>query len=133
MNTQVLMSQADKIAENSLLKLVGRVGMAASLPILLVGMSWLGNTLWSLNAEQAKLGGRIDVLAGLMTERTADRYTQQDARRDLQLLESRNAEQDRRLVETQSLMKEVFQRLRDVEIMVRMPVSPPQTAPPSRR
>lgn len=58
-----LSERAEGIAENSFLKLIGRVGMASAFPVLIALSSWLGSTLWSMNAEQAKLSARIDVLS----------------------------------------------------------------------
>lgn len=57
-----LSDKADRIAENSFLKLIGRVGMATAFPVLIAMSTWLGSTLWNMNAEQAKLIGRVDVL-----------------------------------------------------------------------
>lgn len=62
MTGQELSDRADRIAENSFLKLIGRVGMATAFPVLVLMSTWVGNTLWSINAEQGRLAGRIDVL-----------------------------------------------------------------------
>jgi len=58
-----LADRAESIAENSFLKLIGRLGMASAFPILVAGTAWLGSTIWAINSEQAKLTGRIDVLS----------------------------------------------------------------------
>ena len=58
-----LSDRAEHIAENSFLKLIGRVGMASAFPVLVLMSTWVGNTLWSINAEQARLSARIDVLS----------------------------------------------------------------------
>lgn len=63
MTGQDLSDRADRIAENSFLKLIGRIGMASAFPVLIASMTWLGSTLWAMNAEQAKLSARIDVLS----------------------------------------------------------------------
>jgi len=74
MTGQELTDRADRIAENSFLKLIGRVGMASAFPVLIAGMTWLGSTLWSINSEQARLSGRIDVL----TERVGTNLVRSD-------------------------------------------------------
>lgn len=62
MNAQQLEDWADRKSESGILKLVARWGMTASIPVMLAAMTWIGSTLWSINAEQARLSGRIDVL-----------------------------------------------------------------------
>ena len=63
MTGQELTDRADRIAENSFLKLIGRIGMASAFPVLIALSTWLGSVLWSINNEQGKLSGRIDVLS----------------------------------------------------------------------
>lgn len=107
MTGEQLTSKADQIAENAFLKLVGRVGMAAAFPVLIASMSWLGSTLWALNAEQAKLSARMDVLTEQIKSNMEDRYRSGDAVRDFRLRDQKDLEQDRRI-------NELIQRMQDL-------------------
>lgn len=82
MTGQELTDRADRLAENSILKLVGRLSMAAVVPILLACMSWVATTLWGVNSEQVKLSGRIDVLSERVGQNL---YRGSEAERDLKL------------------------------------------------
>lgn len=97
MNARELTDKADSIAENAFLKLIGRVGMASAFPVLVASMTWLGSTLWSLNAEQSKLAGKVDVLTERLSISMDDRYRGSDARKDFRAVEQKNEEQDKRL------------------------------------
>ena len=69
MTGQELSDRADRIAENSFLKLIGRIGMATSFPVLIAISTWVGTTMWSLNTEQAKLRGELTGRIDVLTER----------------------------------------------------------------
>jgi hypothetical protein len=69
MTGQELSDRADRIAENSFLKLIGRLGMASAFPVLIAMSTWVGTTLWSLNTEQAKLRGELTGRIDVLTER----------------------------------------------------------------
>lgn len=97
MNARELTDKADQWAENAFLKLIGRVGMASAFPVLIASMSWLGSTLWSMNAEQGKLAGRIAVLTTTIELQMSGRYRDTDAARDFRARDQKDAEQDRRL------------------------------------
>lgn len=75
MTGQELSDRADKIAENSWLKLIGRFSMIGAMPVVATGSFWIGSVLWSINNEQGKLSARIDVLTeriGTSVIRSAD-------------------------------------------------------------
>jgi hypothetical protein len=97
MTGEQLTNKADQIAENAFLKLIGRIGMASAFPVLIASMTWLGSTLWALNAELSKQSGRIDVLTERIGLTMDDRYKASDARRDFLLRDQKDVEQDRRL------------------------------------
>jgi hypothetical protein len=97
MNARELTDKADSIAENAFLKLIGRVGMASAFPVLVTAMTWGGNTLWDMKAEQAKLSGKVDVLTERLSAQMDDRYRGSDARRDFLTVIQKNEEQDKRL------------------------------------
>lgn len=111
MTGEQLTDKADRIAENAFLKLTGRLGMASAFPVLIASMSWLGSTLWHLNAEQAKLTGRIDVLTDILTGNTGDRYRSSDALRDFKLRDQKDAEQDRRIEDILREIQRVVDRM----------------------
>lgn len=69
MTGQELTDRADRIAENSWLKLIGRAGMATAFPVLVYMSSWVGTTLWSINTEQAKMRGEFTARIDVLTER----------------------------------------------------------------
>lgn len=109
MTGEQLTEKADRIAENAFLKLIGRLGMASAFPVLIASMTWLGSTLWHLNAEQAKLAARIDILTERLDSNMGDRYRATDALRDLKLRDQKDAEQDRRI---EDILREI-QRIVD--------------------
>lgn len=96
MNSRQLNEWADEKAESGVLKLIARWGMTASIPVILAAMTWIGNTLWQMNSDQAKLAGRIDVLVERVSGLT-NLYRQSDAERDLKLRDFRLNEIDRTL------------------------------------
>lgn len=69
MTGQELSDRADRIAENSFLKLIGRIGMASTFPLVIALSTWVGTTLWSLNTEQAKMRGEFTGRLDVLTER----------------------------------------------------------------
>lgn len=76
---------ADQKAESGLLKLVGRGAMVASVPMALAAMTWLGTTLWQINATLASQGGKIDALTERITSAAEGRYRSSDAEKDFKI------------------------------------------------
>jgi hypothetical protein len=122
MNAQQLTDKADELAENGVLKLLGRFFMIISAPAIV----WLGAVMWDFSKEQAQtkgqltssieqVRGEIAVLRATVELKMTDRYTATDAKRDQQLLDQRNTEQDRRLTENSTAIKENRDRIRILE------------------
>lgn len=111
MTGEQLTNKAERFAENAFLKLIGRVGMASAFPVLIASMTWLGSTLWSLNADQAKLTARIDVLTERIEGNMSDRYRSTDALRDFKLRDQKDAEQDRRIEDILREVQRVVDRM----------------------
>lgn len=110
MNARELTDKADQWAENAFLKLIGRIGMASAFPVLIASMSWLGSTLWAMNAEQARLAGKVDVLTERISTQMEDRYRASDALRDFKARDQKDAEQDRRIDRFESRVDRIESR-----------------------
>jgi hypothetical protein len=122
MNAQQLTDKADQWSENGVLKLLGRYFMLISVPALI----WLSTVMWDFSKEQALTKGQfmtsmeqlrsdLAVLKATVDLKMTDRYTATDAKRDQLLLDQRNAEQDRRLGDLVTSMKENRERIRVLE------------------
>lgn len=94
MNVRQINEWADEKSESGMLKLIARWGMTASIPVMIVAMTWIGSTLWHMNTEQAKLSGRIDVLVERISQLT-NLYRHSDADRDFKWRDYRLNEIDR--------------------------------------
>lgn len=97
MNAGELFDRADQIAENAFLKLISRISMALAAPIVAVGITWFGNTLWTINNSQGEMKGQIALLAQQVTQISEGKYTSGDAARDSKAQTVKDNEQDRRL------------------------------------
>lgn len=97
MNAQQLTDRADQLAENAFLKLVARLSMALAAPIVAVGITWFGNTLWSINAIQGEMQGQIKLLSQRLDDAVTGKYTANDASRDAKAQAIKDSEQDRRI------------------------------------
>lgn len=97
MNARELFDKADEIAENAFLKLVSRISMALAAPIVAVGISWFGNTLWTINNSQGEMKGQINLLSQQVATISEGKYTSNDAARDAKAQTVKDNEQDRRL------------------------------------
>lgn len=97
MNARELYDRADQISENAFLKMVSRVSMALAAPIVAVGITWFGNTLWTINNSQGELAGKIALLAQQIAQISEGKYTVNDANRDAKAQTVKDNEQDRRL------------------------------------
>lgn len=97
MNARELYDRADQIAENAFLKMVSRVSMALAAPIVAVGITWFGNTLWTINSAQAELSGKFALLAQQIAQLSEGKYTVNDANRDAKAQLVKDNEQDRRI------------------------------------
>ena len=90
-------NKADEIAENAFLKLISRLSMALAAPIVAVGITWFGNTLWTINNSQGEMKGQINLLAQQVGQISEGKYTANDASRDAKAQTVKDGEQDRRL------------------------------------
>lgn len=118
MTGQELSDKADRLAENSFLKLIGRVGMATAFPVLVMMSTWVGNTLWSISAEQAKMRGEFTARIDVLTERIGTNiirssdvdlgFKLRDQR--IEYLEKSDLELQRRLNELGSRIQRIEQR-----------------------
>lgn len=97
MNARELYDRADQIAENAFLKIVSRISMALAAPIVAVGITWFGNTLWNINTAQGELSGKFALLAQQIAQLSEGKYTVNDANRDAKAQLVKDTEQDRRL------------------------------------
>lgn len=97
MNARELYDRADSIAENAFLKVVSRISMALAAPIVAVGITWFGNTLWTINNAQGELSGKIALLTQQITQLSEGKYTSNDANRDAKAQVIKDNEQDRRI------------------------------------
>lgn len=97
MNASELFDKADEIAENAFLKLISRLSMALAAPIVAVGITWFGNTLWTINNSQGEMKGQINLLAQQVGQISEGKYTANDASRDAKAQTVKDNEQDRRL------------------------------------
>lgn len=111
MNAQQITDAADTIAENAFLKLIGRAGMVAALPVVLAGGTWLGNTLWTLNGEQARLSGQIAVLTSRIELQMSDRYRGADADRDFKLRDQKVIDLERRVTSIEARLETRIRRV----------------------
>ncbi len=107
MNARELFDKADEIAENAFLKLVSRISMALAAPIVAVGITWFGNTLWTINNSQGEMKGQINLLAQQVGQISEGKYTANDASRDAKAQTVKDNEQDRRL----TTLENRFERL----------------------
>lgn len=97
MNARELYDRADSVAENAFLKLFSRISMALAAPIVAVGLTWFGSTLWSINNSQGELKGQVNLLAQQVAQIGEGKYTANDAARDAKAQTIKDTEQDRRL------------------------------------
>lgn len=97
MNARELFDRADQIAENAFLKLVSRISMALAAPIVAVGITWFGSTLWTINNLQGEMKGQIALLSQQLNQVAEGKYTANDAARDAKAQNIKDSEQDRRL------------------------------------
>lgn len=97
MNSKELYDRADQAAENAFLKLVSRFSMALAAPIVAVGLTWFGNTLWQINNSQGEMKGQINVLTQRLDDAVSGKYTANDAARDAKAQSIKDSEQDRRI------------------------------------
>jgi hypothetical protein len=102
MNTQQLTNRADQIAENAFLKLIGRLSMALSAPVVAVGITWFGNTLWTINNSQGEMRGQIALMSQQLNQLSEGKYTANDAARDAKAQAVKDTEQDRRISQIES-------------------------------
>lgn len=114
MNARELYDRADSIAENAFLKLVSRISMGLAAPIVAVGITWFGNTLWTINNSQGELGGKIALLAQQIAQLSEGKYTVNDANRDAKAQTVKDNEQDRRL----NALETRFERLQPLQPLV---------------
>lgn len=106
MNTREITDRADVLAENGVLKLLGRVAMAASAPAII----WLGVTLWDISREQGRLQGKLDLLVERIDRASEDRYRAGDAIRDFKLRDQKDRQQDLRIDRNERRIDGVEQR-----------------------
>lgn len=97
MNANQLYDAADRVAENAFLKIVSRISMAMAAPIVAVGITWFGNTLWTINNSQGEMKGQINLLAQQVSQISEGKYTANDAGRDAKAQTIKDNEQDRRI------------------------------------
>ncbi len=97
MNARDLSDKADQIAENAFLKLTSRISMAMAAPVVLIGITWFGSTLWTINNSQGELKGQVGLLSQQVSQISEGRYTANDAARDAKTQTVKDSEQDRRI------------------------------------
>jgi len=114
MNARELYDRADSIAENAFLKVVSRISMALAAPIVAVGITWFGNTLWTINNAQGELSGKIALLTQQITQLSEGKYTSNDANRDAKAQSIKDSEQDRRI----GALETRFERLQPLQQLV---------------
>lgn len=102
MNARELYDRADQISENAFLKMVSRISMALAAPIVAVGITWFGNTLWTINNSQGEMKGQINLLAQQVSQISEGKYTANDASRDAKAQTVKDNEQDRRILTLES-------------------------------
>jgi hypothetical protein len=87
--------RADKWAENALLRLVGRCGQAVIAPIVVAGILWLGNLLWTFNNTMTQSTFQIQDLS-----KNLDRalVSLDSVTREISDLRIKNADQDQQLI-----------------------------------
>lgn len=112
MNSRELLDKADQIAENAFLKLISRISMALAAPIVAVGISWFGNTLWTINNSQGEMKGQIALLAQQVSQISEGKYTANDAARDSKAQTVKDNEQDRRLTTIESRVERLQSDMR---------------------
>lgn len=110
MNARELFDKADEIAENAFLKLVSRISMALAAPIVAVGITWFGNTLWTINNSQGEMKGQINLLAQQVGQISEGKYTANDASRDAKAQTVKDNEQDRRLTTLENRLERAIPR-----------------------
>ena len=114
MNARELTDRADQLSENGILKLIGRWGMTITLPMVSGSLLWLGNVLWDMKAEQARLSGQIALLAQQITQLSESKYTANDANRDAKAQIIEDNEQDRRI----GALETKFERLQALQPLI---------------
>lgn len=87
--------------ENSTKQEKWHVGKEVPIAVLFTLLVQTGGGIWWL----AQVSAKIDYAIAAMAEFKADRYTQADARRDLELLRSHDNEHDRRLAVLESQLE----------------------------
>jgi hypothetical protein len=97
MNAKQLYDHADNIANNPFLRLIGTFSMSLATPIVAVGITWGGNTLWNINNATVELKGQVVLLSTQLASAVKDRYTANDATKDAKAQTILDAEQTRRL------------------------------------
>lgn len=97
MNARELYDRADSISENAFFKILGRGIMVVVGPAAIGMMGWVGNALWDMKAEQAKMTGEMNVLRTTIELQMSDRYRGSDAARDFRIRDQKDVEQDRRI------------------------------------
>lgn len=107
MNTHDISETADRWAENSVLKLLGRAFMALFIPVIGGATIWLGTTMWDMSREQARLFGKIELLTERVETTMDDRYRASDANRDFARRDQKDAEQDRRIMRNETRMDRI--------------------------
>lgn len=111
MNSQQISASADRLAENAWFRLIGR----GSMIVVAVLLPIIAKAVWDMKSEQAQFAGEVSGKIGILTIQIQsgmqDRYRSTDAKRDMDLQNEINRNQNRMIERLQSRLDRVEQAM----------------------
>lgn len=108
MNGKELVDQANGIADSGVMKLLGRIFMTISIPLI----GWFGVVIWNMNVTQIQMLSELKFLTKSIEEAEEDRYKGSDALKDFRLRDQRSDALEERIERNKHRLDELEERAR---------------------